>query len=472
MSRAHEDRAEFLRSVPLFSGLHREDLDRLSELMQERRFAAGQELFREGEEGDWAYVIRQGSVEIVKTSRGKTVLLAERGAGELIGELALLEETRRMAGARAVSDCRALCLSKDQLNTLLASSPGAARAMLRTVITRLRDTELQVRQSEKLAQLGELTAGVAHELNNPASAVLRGAETLRESLSTLRRAWQTVGAMELGVEQIRELNEKLDTAVEAANRREFLRGLKQNAREEQLEAWLQDRRVEDLSDKIADLVDMDLQIADLESMESTFSVSKLGAALTLLSACYSVSRLLREIHQGAGQIASVVKALKSYSYLDQGPVQLVDIHESLENTLILLRGKIRPAVSVRRDYARELPRIQASGNELNQVWTNLVDNAVDAAGEHGEVRIRTGAEGDWIVVEIEDNGAGIPEEVRPRLFTPFFTTKAAGSGTGQGLRICQEIVHRHAGNIEFRSRPGETVFRVRLPVDFRRRRSS
>jgi signal transduction histidine kinase len=455
---------EFLRNVPLFSGLGGEDLHRLAGLMRRKRFTAGEYLFHEGDEGDWAYVIQEGRIEISKTSAGEQVVLAVRRAGEMIGEMALLEEARRMAGARALTGCRVLCLSKEQLDGLLAGSPSAARAMLHTVITRLRDTELLLRQSEKMAQLGILTAGVAHELNNPASAVLRGAGQLAVTLDRLRRGWEKIGA--LAPEQIGELGGMLERAASAEGRRP-LPALEQSSREEELEAWLQEQGLEGLSEQAADLVEQELRVPDLDRMLRAFERPKLEGVVELLSAYYSASTLLREISQGAGQMASIVKALKGYSYLDQGPVQLVDIHESLENTLLLLRGKLKPAVTVRREYARELPRIQAHGSELNQVWTNLIDNAVDALGGKGEIRIRTRRDGEWLAVEIEDNGPGIPADLQPRLFTPFFTTKPVGAGTGQGLCISRNIVEKHAGRIRFRSHGGKTVFQVRLPVDRR-----
>jgi predicted CoA-binding protein len=185
-----------------------------------------------------------------------------------------------------------------------------------------------------------------------------------------------------------------------------------------------------------------------------------------MGATYGIYNLLEEVEQGAKQISQIVKALKTYAYLDQAPVQLIDVHEGLDNTLILLRSKLKKGITVKRDYADDLPRIQAYGSELNQVWTNLLDNAVDALEGEGEVRIGTRQQGDWIVVEIEDNGPGIPSEIQGRIFDPFFTTKGPGKGTGLGLDISYNIVvQRHYGDIRFTSRPGRTCFEVWLPVD-------
>jgi predicted CoA-binding protein/anti-sigma regulatory factor (Ser/Thr protein kinase) len=204
----------------------------------------------------------------------------------------------------------------------------------------------------------------------------------------------------------------------------------------------------------------------LEELSSSFSTSQLAAVLAWLGRIYTIHSLLAEIDQGAERISEIVKALKMYIYLDQAPVQLVDIHEGLNNTLILLRSKLKSGVNVLREFASQLPRIQAYGSELNQVWTNIIDNAIAAMDGKGEIIIRTRQEGDWIVVEIEDNGPGIPEEVKNKIFEPFFTTKPPGEGTGLGLNIIANVIQRHSGEVQVHSRPGQTIFEIRLPVNF------
>jgi signal transduction histidine kinase len=238
-------------------------------------------------------------------------------------------------------------------------------------------------------------------------------------------------------------------------------------RESELEAWLEARGVTDAWEYTPTLVNLNYDTAQLARLAGHFGADRLPAVIAWLDATYRVSSLLHEMAQGAGRISEIVTALKSYSYLDQAPVQDVDVHEGLDNTLVILRHKLVSDITVRRDYAPDLPRIQACGGDLNQVWTNIIDNAADALDGRGQIIIRTRQDSDWVVVEIEDNGPGIPPEIQPRLFDPFFTTKPPGQGTGLGLDITYNIVvHRHRGDIKVISQPGKTCFQVRLPINF------
>jgi signal transduction histidine kinase len=205
--------------------------------------------------------------------------------------------------------------------------------------------------------------------------------------------------------------------------------------------------------------------ATLASLSEQFGGAQLPVVLDWLHSSYSIYSLLVENSHGAARISQVVDALKAYTYMDQAPVQAVDIHDGLESTLAVLASKLGKGIAVRREYAEELPRIQAYGSELNQVWTNLIDNAIDALDGRGTIALRTRRDGEWIVVEVEDDGPGIPEEIQPKLFEPFFTTKPPGKGAGLGLNVCHNIVvQKHRGRIDVHSRPGQTRFEVRLPI--------
>ncbi len=458
----------FLRKIPLFSGLSGEDLKRLCGMAEEVRLKAGGELFGEGSTGDLAYVIMEGQIEISKLSDGTNVLLAVRGAGELIGEMALLEDAPRMASARAASDCRLLAIGRRQLEELLSSSPSSARAMLRTVTGRLRETEAMLRQKEKMAQLGTLAAGMAHELNNPASAVQRGSVQLAAAVTHILEIPSAIRQPGLSSGQMQELDRRLRDMPGRAEQPETLDPLERSDREELVEDWLEVRKIENRAVYAPELAGMGYDTKELEELEQKFSGPHLQAVIALLCAAYVAHKVLREIAQGSGQIAAIVKAMKSYVYLDQAPVQDVDIHEGLENTLIILKHKLRRDIRVQRDFAEELPRVCAYGSELNQVWTNLIDNAADALEGTGEIHLKTRIEDSWVVVEVEDNGPGIPEQHWPQIFTLFFTTKPMGKGSGQGLHISHNIVHRHGGSLDFQSRPGKTVFTVCIPVNFQK----
>ncbi len=461
---------DFLSKVPLFADLPAADLQRLCEMVEEIRLSPGEELFSEGSTGDRAYVVMEGQLEILKASSERQVLLARREPGEVIGEMALLEDTQRMATVRACTDSVLLAVHKEQFHHLLDTSPSAGHALFHTILDRWRATEAALRQSEKMAQLGTLTAGVAHELNNPAAAVKRGAEQLRAAISQLEGAQAALGRVALTEEQSEALATCAARAQEKAVHPPELDALARSDREAELEGWLEGQGVTDAWQIAPALVNLDYDSAQLGALAERFP-DHLAAVIAWLNATYTVHNLLAEIGQGASRISEIVKALKSYSYLDQAPVQTVDVHEGLDDTLLILRHKLKSGISVRREYAPDLPRIQAYGSELNQVWTNIIDNATDAVADApngaGEITIRTRQEGAWVVVEIEDNGPGIAADIQSRLFDPFFTTKPPGQGTGLGLDISYNIVvHKHRGDIKVLSQPGRTCFQVWLPVNF------
>ena len=460
---------EFLRKIPLFADLPEPDLLRLCTMVQEVRVPAGELLFAEGSEGTRAFIIQQGELEILKTSGGREVLIAVRKPGEVIGEISLLQASPRTASVRARSEAVLLSLEKEQLDELLRTSASALQAMFHTVLSRWRGMEAMLRQSEKMAQLGTLTAGVAHELNNPASAVQRASGQLEPALQDFQRACLALSRLELDAVQSQALEAATQRALALSARPPVLEALARSDREGELEAWLEKHGVADPWEQAPLLVNLDYNAAQLDALARSFPTAQLAVILTSLTSTYAVHNLLAEIGTGAGRISQIVKALKTYSYLDQAPVQAVDVREGLEDTLLILRSKLE-GISVRREYAPDLPRIQGHGSELNQVWTNLIDNAADAVDGKGEIVLRTRREGDFVIVEVQDNGPGIPAEIKDRIFDPFFTTKPVGQGTGLGLDISYNIVvNKHRGDIKVNSEPGETVFEVWLPLNFEAR---
>jgi signal transduction histidine kinase/predicted CoA-binding protein len=457
---------DFLKKIPLFEGLPDEDFERLCQMVTEVHLPQGSQLFTEGALGDKAYVIVEGQIEILKFSGGKTVLLAVRQPGEVIGEMSLLEAAPRFASGRARTDSVLLEISHAQLNELLNTSPSAARAMLYTFVSRLRSSEILLRQSEKMAQLGTLTAGIAHELNNPAAAAKRGSSQLLDTLSQLQQGQRELNRVNISDEQWEMLLHLESEARTKAGMAVAIDSLERSDREYELETWLEDRGIQDGWELAPVLVNLEYEIDQLEQLAKTFSTEQFPAVIDWLGATFMAYSLLAEIGQGAERIADIVKSLKAYVYLDQAPIQPVDLHEGLDNTIIMLRHKLKKGVNVRRDYAEKLPRVMAYGSELNQVWTNIIDNAIDAMDGKGELSLRTELQGDWVVVEIEDTGPGIPEEIQTKIFSPFFTTKPVGKGTGLGLNISYKIIQKHGGEIKVFSQPGKTRFQVCLPVNF------
>jgi signal transduction histidine kinase len=443
-----------------------EDLERLSVGTEEVLLSAGTLLFSEGDRGDRAFVVLEGQIEIVKATVGGEVLLAVQSEG-VVGEMALLEDAPRNASVRARSDVTLLAIPKARLDELLDSSPSASRAFFEVMLGRWRDTQASLQQSERMAQLGTLTAGLAHELNNPAAAVNRSAGQMAEATERYGNARAAV-ALDLGEASLPFLEDLLESIRLRSGGAVSLSPLDRADFEDDVEAWLADHDVDRSWELAPGLVDAGVTLDRLSDLADHVEGSQLTGVIGLIGAAQEQFALLYQIEEGTRRMSAIVKALKSYAYLDQAPVQNVDVTDGLDDTLMLLEHKTKD-VEVHREYADDLPRIEALGGELNQVWTNLIDNALYAMTESdktdGRLTVRATPTESGVVVEVEDNGPGIPEDIRPRIFDSFFTTKPPGSGTGLGLDISRNLViHHHGGNLTVESQPGRTVFRVELPL--------
>jgi signal transduction histidine kinase len=355
-----------------------------------------------------------------------------------------------------------------------AYNPVLLRARLNSSMQRkkLRDLEkvylqqeVMLRQSEKLATLGRLSAGLAHEMNNPAASVQRSAGQMQSVISRAQQASLLLLKSRPAASQLEQLT-KIDQAILARMKQSRAVGtLERSDLEENLETWLDEHQVENSWEAAPILADGGVDRSLLDELRQAFPEPQLPPVIDWLASNIQIYTLTNEIALGAGRLSEIVQALKSYSYMDQAPVQPVDLHAGLENTLVILRSKLAQGVHVTRDYAPNLPLVEAYGSELNQVWTNLIDNAVDAVNGNGQIILRTRNENNWAVVEIEDNGSGIPETMRGKIFDPFTTTKPPGKGTGLGLNIAHNIiVQKHNGKITVHSQPGNTRFEVWLPL--------
>jgi signal transduction histidine kinase len=322
--------------------------------------------------------------------------------------------------------------------------------------------EVMLRQSEKLATLGRLSAGLAHELNNPAAAIQRGAKQMQLSFE---QHLDTELALDILSSDLPVLQNLLETVRMCQANKIELNPLNRSDREYELANWLEDLRIDSAWEFAPDLVEMGFTINDLEQLAATYDQQEFPILVRWMVTSTTILNVVDAVNEAARRISDMVKSLKTYTYLDRAPVQNVDIHEGLENTLIMLRSRLGRGVTVHRHFSENLPLIEAYSSELNQVWTNLIDNAISAMNGHGELTIHTQQEGDWIIVEIADTGSGIPEEIQSKIFDPFFTTKPPGEGTGLGLNISHNIiVQKHKGEIIVTSQPGTTCFQVKLPL--------
>lgn len=451
-----------LRKSPLFEGLSDEELQQLMDSAKPVSSRAGEILIKQGEPGDSAFVIVQGEFEIQKQTGQSLIKIDVRNPGDVVGEMALLSRAPRNATVIAKTDSETLCISQEVFENLLSTSSTAALAVLRWVMARLTQNEALLHQQEKMAALGTLSAGLAHELNNPAAAAQRSASELNKTLVRLQVLTHEIEATAFRTGQVAWLDAFMQEASRRFSSPVKLGALEKIEQVDQLQAWLEANAVKSAWEYAPAMVGFGWNVEELEKLKASacfdLSIEWLGIG------CMTVG-LLSEVGQASERISQIVRAMKSYTYLDQAPLLEVDVHEGLENTLVIMQHKLKHGVTVKREYSPSLPRIEAYASELNQVWTNIIDNAVDAMNGKGEIQLRTYAEEDRVVVEIIDNGPGIPEEIRARIYDPFFTTKPPGKGTGLGLHISHDIVaNRHHGQLLVESKPGETKFRVILPV--------
>jgi signal transduction histidine kinase len=452
-----------LYDIPLFEDTTDDELEWIRANSCEVAVAHGEYVIREGEPAHTFHVVLEGELQVTRTIDGQQQVLGTTPRGIIGNELPLLNGTPSPSTVRAITPSRLLVFDVPAFRAIFANCPTVGAKILRVATQRMQGFAGIMKQQEKMAALGKLSAGLAHELNNPAAAARRAARTLRDALPELEARTAHLCAAGLGEAQIATLAAFRRAAQGRAATAAPLSTIQQSDAEEELGAWLEDRDVSAPWEIAPTLAAARVTPAELEQQLAALPPAATAPAVAWLHQALLAAGLLDEVEQSARRISELVGAVKSYTYMDQAPVQEVDLHRGLEDTLAVLKHKLR-AISVRREYDPELPHIQARGGELNQVWTNLLDNAIDALAGTGEIRVITRCENSFAMVEIADNGPGIPADVLPRIFEPFYTTKGVGAGTGLGLDISYRIIRQHGGTIEVQSHPGETRFIVRLPV--------
>ena len=461
------ERAAELRRVDLLEALAEERIAWLAERVEPRVYEPGEDLFTEGDEPTHFYFVLDGRVESLTRIDGEQMSVADHRQYTYVGGIALLAESPYPGTTRMLARTRVLALAKDDFDELVKLETPIRKTLLSRFQPIFSRWGQMQGQREKLAALGEMSAGLAHELNNPASAAGRAAADLAEALGQVQDGVGRFAAAGLDPPKLAQLAETAARARAVAAAAEPLDALERSDREDELATALAGHGVPDAWDLAPDLVEAGLDRSCAEAVAESVGAELAAGALAWVAAGARAETLTRELSEATGRIATLVGAVKEYTYMDRAGEQDVDVHRGLETTLAVLGHKLKQGdVRIVRELQPDLPRIYGYGSELNQVWTNLLDNAIQAVDGDGTITLRTCTDGaDHVLVEIVDDGPGIPEEVQQRVFEPFFTTKDVGQGTGMGLDVAWRIVvRRHGGDLRMASRPGETRFAVRLPI--------
>lgn len=453
---------EALRTVPTFADLPEDQIEWFASAATERIAEPGSLIFKAGDAATEMSVILEGELRYQMPTLDGGVIIGR--AGLVTGLLPHSRLTHYKGEVRAITRVRAAMLCKDRFPEMLERIPTIGPRLISIMADRIRTTERDTQEREKLLALSKFSAGLAHELNNPASAVRHAAGNLRTALRSLEEANYRLARMSLTPEKSRCIAEFERVAREQLAEAPQPDSLERSDREEAVTLWLDKREIADGWRLAPALVDAGFDTARLADIGDRFSRDLLDPVLERVTATLMIERLLQTIDYSTSQITNLVNSIKDYTYMDQAPEQEIDVHRGIENTLVILGHCLTPGVQVVKHFDLSLPKICAWGRELNQVWTNLIENALDALDGDGTLTLRTSKEIDMVLVEIGDTGPGIPDAIQDRIFEPFFTTKEVGSGIGIGLDTVYRIIQKHHGNVRFTSRPGDTRFEVRLPL--------
>jgi signal transduction histidine kinase len=454
------EKSELVR-IPAFAGLPDDQIQWFLSQSQEIHLSAGETYLRQGDPADAMIVVLEGQLQLRGELGGETIVISIK-PGDVTGVLPFSRMKQVVVTGRAITDGRILRFPAALFPDLIQKMPELTQRLVNLMSDRIRETTRMEQQRDRLAGLGKLSAGLAHELNNPASAAKRATNLLRDALKRIKDASHELGRRDLTAAQRSEI-EKLEASFMQQDGPP-LDTLAISDLEDQIDSLLRSHGQNDLWQLAADLARRNVKPEGLESLFANLDPSVARAALVRIAASVEIANLLNEIESSTARISDLVRAIKEYTYMDQAPVQNVDIAKGLETTLTILHHKLKRGVTVERDYEPVPLLVNSFGSELNQVWTNIIDNAIDAMGGKGELRVRTYREDNCVVVEIGDNGPGISAEVKPHIFEPFFTTKGVGEGTGLGLDTVQRIVKKHRGNVQVTSKPGDTRFQIWLPL--------
>lgn len=455
----------FLHNIPDLAEVPTDDITWLAEHSQVQAFEKGDLLFETDKPADHLLIVLKGHFTIFVDRQGHRQEVSDLSPGSISGVLPYSRMVKATGIGQAKGSAEVLRLHRQHFPEMIAEHFSLTQALVHVMTNRVRMFSVLQSQNEKLLSLGKLSAGLAHELNNPASAIVRSAHSLQQHLQHQPDNFKQVMRLTLSAGQIDAIGALLSAKL-AGHQASCSSLMAKTEAEDELQDWLDDHDIADADDLIEQFVDYDITPEDLASLAQEHSSEQLSTILHWLASQVNTERMVNEIKDASGRIAELISSIKSYTHMDQSKDrQPVDVHAALRNTCIMLKHKFkRYNVQLVEDFAPDLPQVRALPGELNQVWTNLVDNALDALEEtaNATLTLATSYDEHFVRVNVIDNGPGVPEPVQNQIFDPFYTTKTLGKGTGLGLDVALKIVQQHRGEIKLKSEPGKTVFGVCL----------
>jgi len=453
-----------LRKVEALQDVPEYQLQWMAEKGKVQKFKAGDYVFKKDEPLTKMVIVLSGIISLKISQNGQFKEIDQITTGEIGGILPYSRAIKSTGSGVVEADCSIFILDKFCFEEMINNHHELTTVLVHIMASRIREFTAAQQQDDKMMALGKLSAGLAHELNNPASAVVRSSSELKKVNEILPSLVRKVVSLDINSEKMEAINQLF---LNKAKTRIDLSLKDRTALEDQITDWLEDHSIEEPYEIAEVLSDNNFTSQDLELIREKVETSNLKPLLDWLTQSLIFNKLVNEIQEGSKRISDLVHAIKSYSHMDRSPdKELLDIHDGINNTLTMLSHKLKAKkVDVEKEFSDSLPKVKAYAGTLNQVWTNLIDNAVDAMEEGGTLTIRTFPENGNVKIDIIDNGSGIDESVKSKIFDPFYTTKDIGKGTGLGLDIVRNIISQHQGSINVESEPGQTKFQICLPVE-------